>query len=123
MGRLPGDRVEIVGLEVRTVIGIFGWERKRRQRVVLRVTLHADTRRAGTSDRIGDAVDYKTVSKRVQAFVAASRYFLVEALAEGVARTLLAEFPGVRRVDLRVEKPGALRGADTVAVEIARARR
>jgi dihydroneopterin aldolase len=123
MGDLPPDRVEIVGLEVRTIIGIFPWERKRLQRVRLDLSMEADVRPAGRSDRIEDALDYKTVSKRVQAFVKGSRFGLLEALAEAVAGLVLAEFARVRRVHLRVEKPGALRGADTVAVAVSRARR
>jgi dihydroneopterin aldolase len=116
------DRIDIVGLAVPAVIGIFDWERKVRQRVVLDLTLHAGLRRAARSDRIADALDYKKVSKRVQEAVRKSRFRLLEALAEEVARLLLAEFPA-RKVVVRVEKPGALRGARTVAVTITRSRR
>ena len=113
------DRIDIVGLSVRAVIGIFDWERRRRQRVVLDLSLATDVRRAARSDRIEDALDYKRVSKRVQEFVRKSRFFLLETLAEEVARLLLAEFPA-RAVTVRAEKPGALRGAVTVAVTITR---
>jgi dihydroneopterin aldolase len=117
-----GDRIDIVGLGSTAVIGIFDWERKVRQRVVFHLTLHADLRPAAKSDRIDDALDYKRVSKRVQSFARKSRYRLLETLAERVARLLLSEFPA-RRVVVRVEKPGALRGATTVAVTITRTRK
>jgi dihydroneopterin aldolase len=116
------DRIDIVGLGATAVIGIFDWERKVRQRVVLHLTLHADLRRAARTDRIADALDYKRVSKRVQDFVKKSRYRLLETLAQKVARLLLMEFPA-RRVVVRVEKPGALRGATTVAVTVTRTRK
>ena len=115
------DRIEILGLTVPTIIGIFDWERKVRQKVVLDLVLHADLRRPGRTDRIEHALDYKAVSKQVQAFVRGSRFFLLEALAEAVAAILIGEF-GVRRATVRVEKPGALRGARTVAVTITRTR-
>ena len=121
MGNEDGDRIDIVGLEVATIIGIFGWERKRRQRVLLDLTLHADVRRAARSDAIGDALDYKRVTRRVHGFVGASKFFLLERLAEEVARVLLEEF-GARRVTVRAEKPGALRHARTVAVTVTRSR-
>jgi dihydroneopterin aldolase len=121
MGEANDDRIEILGLAVPAIIGIFDWERKVRQKVVLDLALHADLRRPGRTDRIDDALDYKAVSKRVQAFVRGSRCFLLERLAEAVAGVVLAEFP-VRRVTVRVEKPGALRGARTVAVTITRRR-
>lgn len=115
------DRIEILGLTVPTIIGIFDWERKVRQKVVLDLVIHADLRRPGRTDRIEHALDYKAVSKGVQAFVRGSRFFLLESLAEAVAAVLIGEF-GVRKVTVRVEKPGALRGARTVAVTITRRR-
>lgn len=122
MASLPPDRIEILGLSVPAIIGIFDWERKVRQTVVLDLVLETDVRRPGRTDRIADALDYKAVSKRVQALVKASRFGLIEALAEEVARVLLAE-TGARRATVRIEKPGALRGARTVAVVITRTRR
>jgi dihydroneopterin aldolase len=116
------DRIDIVGLSVPTIIGIFDWERNVRQKVVLDLTLFLDTRRAARSDRIEDALDYKRVSKRLQEFVRKSRCFLLERLAGEVADILLEEF-GARKVRVRVEKPGALRGARTVAVTVTRERR
>jgi len=115
------DRIEILGLTVPTIIGIFDWERKVKQKVVLDLVLHLDLSRPGRTDRIEHALDYKSVSKQVQAFVGGSRFFLLEALAEAVAAVLLGEF-GVRKATVRVEKPGALRGARTVAVSITRSR-
>jgi dihydroneopterin aldolase len=122
MATAPPDRIEILGLAVPAIIGVFDWERKVRQTVVLDLSMETDVRRPGRTDRLADALDYKAVSKRVQALVKASRFRLVEALAEEVARTLLGEF-GARRATVRVEKPGALRGARTVAVVITRSRR
>ncbi len=119
MRETEGDRIDIVGLAVPTIIGIFDWERKVRQKVLLDLTLWTDVRRAARTDRIEDALDYKEVSKRLQGFVGASRFFLLERLAEEVAAILLGEF-GARQVRVRVEKPGALRGARTVAVTITR---
>jgi dihydroneopterin aldolase len=119
MRETEGDRIDIVGLAVPTIIGIFDWERKVRQKVLLDLTLWTDVRRAARTDRIEDALDYKEVSKRLQTFVGSSRFFLLERLAEEVAAILLGEF-GARQVRVRVEKPGALRGAKTVAVTITR---
>jgi len=53
--------------------------------------------------------------------VESSQYFLVEALAEAVAELCLDQ-QGVRQVDVRVEKPHALRFSRSVAVEITRKR-
>jgi dihydroneopterin aldolase len=53
--------------------------------------------------------------------VESSHYLLEEALADAVAELCLGQ-QGVRQVDVRVEKPNALRFARSVAVEITRKR-
>lgn len=113
------DRIEIRELLVRCVLGVDDEERREMQDVLVSVTLHADLRRAGESDRLEDAIDYRAVKKEVMAAAEGSRHRLVEALAERIAALCLAH-AGVRRVDVRVEKPGSLRFARSAAVEITR---
>jgi FolB domain-containing protein len=113
------DRIVIRELLVRTVLGVDDEERREMQDVLITVTLHADLRRAGESDRLDDAIDYRTIKKQVLAAAEGSRYRLVEALAERVAALCLGH-PGVRRVDVLIEKPGSLRFARSAAVEITR---
>ena len=115
------DRVLIKDLLLRTIIGVNESERDNLQDVLLNITLEADLRAAGRSDDIADAVNYRTVTKEVIAHVEASSHFLVEKLAAEVARICLRH-DGVNRVTVRVEKPGALRFADSVGVEITRTR-
>ena len=115
------DRIHIRDLLLRCVIGIHDWERRERQNVILHITLHVDLRRACKSDNVADTVDYVAVKKRAIAVVEASSFYLVEALAQAAADACLEE-PRVQRVDVVVEKPGALRFARTVAVELTRER-
>lgn len=113
------DYIEIRDLLVRTVIGVNEWERKDRQDVLITLRLYTDTRPAGRSDNIEDALNYRTVTKRVIELAESSRFYLVEKLAEEIARTCVVEF-GVPKVQVWVEKPGALRFARTVGVCIER---
>ncbi|MBK1734374.1 dihydroneopterin aldolase [Halorhodospira abdelmalekii] len=116
------DRIFIRGLEIETVIGIFDWERRIRQRVRLDLEMAADVASAAASDSIDDALDYKALSKRLIAFVGESEFLLVETLAEQVAAIVRSEF-AVPWVRLSVSKPGALRGAEDVGVVIERGQR
>lgn len=116
------DVVFVRGLEVDTVIGIFEWERRIRQKVSLDLEMAADISRAAATDSIEDALDYKTLSKRIIGYVSSSEYLLVETLAEGIATIVCEEF-GVAWVRLSVSKPGALRGAKDVGVTIERGQR
>jgi FolB domain-containing protein len=115
------DRILIRNLLLRAVIGVNDEERRNVQDVVLNITLETDTQAAGRSDRIEDTVNYRTITKQVIAHVEDSRYYLVEKLAAEVARLCLG-YAGVLRATVRVEKPGALRFADSVGIEITRTR-
>ncbi|MBI4305609.1 MAG: dihydroneopterin aldolase [Chloroflexi bacterium] len=115
----PLDRIQILGLKLTCVIGLNEWERLVQQEVLIDITIHADVRKAGFTDDVSDTVNYRTVGKQVVEHVAGSRYKLVEGLAESVARICLAQ-RGVRRVDVSVRKPGALRHTESVGIDITR---
>lgn len=113
------DKIHIRDLRTRCILGIFPEEREKAQEVVLNITLFADLRAAGQSDDISDTVDYKDVKMRVLELVEDSSFFLVERLAQAVASTCL-DTPSVEAVTVTLDKPGALRFAQSVAVEITR---
>jgi len=115
------DCIFIRDLLVRGILGINDWEREQPQDILLNLTLFTDLRRAGFSDDIADTVNYRTVTKGILAMVEASTRYTAEALAADIADLCLRE-PGVVRVRVRVEKPGALRFAHSVGVEIERER-
>jgi len=116
------DIIYLHDLRIDTVIGVFDWERRVRQTVILDLEMGADVRRAAASDRLADTLNYKAVAKRVIEFVGASDFQLVETLAERVAALVLAEF-AVPWLRLRVNKQGAVRGARDVGVIIERGAR
>lgn len=115
------DTVFIEQLAIDTVIGLYDWERRIRQRVILDLEMGFDIRAAAATDNVAEALDYKAVAKRVIAFVAASEFDLVETLSEQIATLILDEFP-VQQVTLRLNKPRALRGARGVGIQITRTR-
>ncbi len=116
------DRILISDLLVRCVLGVREEERREKQDVVLNLALDTDLRKAGQSDRLEDSVDYRSVKKRIVSMAETSQFRLVEALAEAVAEICL-EHRAVSRALVRVEKPGALRFARSVGVEIIRERK
>jgi dihydroneopterin aldolase len=115
------DRIFLRDLRTETIIGIYDWERKVRQTISFDLEFPGDVRRAAKSDRIEDTLNYKSVAKKVLAFVDATNCHLVETLAEGVAEMILREFP-LAWVKVTLNKPGAVRGSRDVGVEIERTR-
>ncbi|MBI4820356.1 MAG: dihydroneopterin aldolase [Deltaproteobacteria bacterium] len=117
---MPRDRIEIEGLRVDAVVGIYPHERRIHQRLVFDVTVETDLSEAGRTDDIRSTVDYDRIAQIVRN-TATSATWLVESMASNVADAVLA-LPRVESVRVRVQKPGALVDATTVAILIFRER-
>lgn len=113
------DKIFLSELKIDTIIGIWEWERRIRQSVIIDIEMSADIAKAAATDDVADTLNYKSVAKRIQEFVAASSFQLVETLAERIAAIIRDEFD-VAWVSVRVNKPGAIRGSRAVGVLIER---
>ena len=113
------DIIYIKDLRVKTIIGIFDWERKVKQEVSIDMEFPFDCKKAAETDSIEDTTDYKAITKAVIKFVEDSSFQLQETLAENIAELVKRDF-GVKSIKLRVSKPGALRGAKDVGLIIHR---
>jgi FolB domain-containing protein len=115
------DKIYIIDLLLRCVIGLNDWERTQKQDVLINITLYADLNRPCQSDRIEESIDYKELKKQIIAMVEGSSFYLIEKLADNIVQICLAH-PLVKAATIRVDKPGALRYAKSVGVEIFRMR-
>jgi FolB domain-containing protein len=115
------DKIIIKDLLVRGIIGVNDWEREHPQDILINIEIEADLKKAGESDNIEESVNYRTVAKKVIAHAEKAKRLTVEALAADIAKICVAEH-GVISARVRVEKPGAVRFARSVGVEIERHR-
>ena len=115
------DTIFIHALKTEAIIGIFDWERQVKQTVLVDIEISADIARAALSDSIDDTLNYKRVAKHVLAFVEASKFHLVETLAERIAMLILEDF-GLAWVRISLSKPGAIRNSRDVGVTLERTR-
>lgn len=113
------DKIFLEGLEVKCKIGIFDWERKIRQKVLIDLEIPADIRKAARRDSIKDTVDYKKIAKHTIDFVSQSEFYLIETLAERLTQSILKNFR-LSYIKLRLGKPAAIRGSKNVGIEIIR---
>lgn len=113
------DIVFLHGLKIETVIGIYDWERKIKQNVILDLDMGFDIAKAAKTDHIDNTLDYKAIAKRLIDFVSDSEFQLVETLAEKSAEVVLNEFP-VQWLKLKLNKKGAVSQAGDVGVIIER---
>ncbi|MFA7257635.1 MAG: dihydroneopterin aldolase [Kiritimatiellales bacterium] len=113
------DRIYIRDLALRCIIGLYPEERTNKQDVIINVTMETDLRAAGKSDDLHDTVDYKAIKLAILDFVENSSFNLIESLADGIAAICLKDTK-VQSATVTIDKPGALRFARSVAVEVTR---
>jgi dihydroneopterin aldolase/D-erythro-7,8-dihydroneopterin triphosphate epimerase len=116
------DRILIKDLSVEGILGINADERVNRQEILINAVLWADTAAAAASDDIGDAVNYRTITKALIAHVENGEPMLVERLVTDLTQICFDIDPRVEEVEMTVEKPGALRHARSVGITIRRSR-
>jgi FolB domain-containing protein len=115
------DKTFIKDLLVRGIIGINDWEREKAQDILINITVFSDTGQAAVTDDLADCIDYRALAKKVQAHAESAKRFTVEALANDLVKICLQE-KSVQKAIVRVEKPGAVRFASSVGVEVERSR-
>jgi len=113
------DIIFLSDLKIETIIGIYDWERETKQTIGIDLEMATDIRVAAEHDHIDHTLDYKSVAKRLIAFVETSNFQLVETLAEKICEIVTEEF-SVPWVRLKLSKPGAIRGARDVGILIER---
>lgn len=115
------EKINITGLAVDTLIGVYEWERQRKTRLLLDIQIDADLSKAMSSDNVNDTIDYANVATTVQTLAKESAFELLEALGGYIIAELLEKF-SIERVTLTIHKPGILPDASNVSVSMTRAR-
>jgi FolB domain-containing protein len=108
--------IRIKNLRLQTILGINDWERENKQDIVINIKLDFDGSKASMSDRIEDTVDYKSLKLKIIEFVDHSRFYLIEKLVAGIGGIIM-EDEKVNRATIEIDKPHALRYADSVSIE------
>jgi len=113
----PQARIQIKNMRLRAIIGANDWEREQKQDVAVSITADFDPTAVIASDNLADTVNYKTMKKRVMTLVENSAFFMIEKMAAAIIDAVMQD-PLVASTTVRVAKPGALRFADNVWVEL-----
>jgi FolB domain-containing protein len=113
------DKILLTDVRCTCIIGCNDWERTKKQEVIINICLYIDLSKPSASDDINDTIDYKELKKKVIDMAEKSSFKLIEALA-GAALQICLSYQEVMAARVRVDKPGALRYAKTVGVELFR---
>tara|TARA_B100000963_G_scaffold218906_1_gene190879 strand:- start:2589 stop:2960 length:372 start_codon:yes stop_codon:yes gene_type:complete len=113
------DKIFLSEIKIETTVGIWEWEKRIKQTVIIDIEMSADIKKAAATDDINDTLNYKAVAKSVRKLVEESQFQLVETMAEKISELILTEHD-VDWVKVKVNKPGAIRGSKGVGIIIER---
>ena len=109
--------INIRNLRLRTLIGFNPEEKAKKQDVVLNIEIDYAIEGSVLEDNIEDALNYKVITKKVIAHVEQGQFLLLEKLASEVLQ-ICSEHPSVSYARVTIDKPHALRFADSVSLTL-----
>ncbi len=118
----PVDIIYLHDLAIECVVGAWDWERDILQTVYVDLDMAWDISQAGQTDELEHTLNYRDISKAVTALVVARKFKLVETMAVEIADLLMTGF-AVPWCRVRINKRGAVSGAEDVGVIIERGKK
>jgi dihydroneopterin aldolase len=118
------DKIELKGMEFYGYHGVFPEETRLGQKFIIDLTVYADLKKAGNSDRLEDSINYAELYAICKRVAEEECFKLIEALAEKISADVLAAYESVQECVVKVIKPSPpIPGHyQHVAVEIKRSR-
>ncbi len=113
------DKIIIQGLKVKSLIGVYDWERTEKQALLVDAQISLDLSAAAVNDDLTQTLDYAGLANELDVIAEQSQYQLLEALA-GAMIAQLFKHAGVVEVVLTITKPEILPNADAVSVQLHR---
>ena len=110
--------INIENLRLRAYIRFQKWETTKLQDLVISYSFKYDTQHSANSDDVQDAIDYKKITKYIISIVEHQKFNLIEYLAEKIYQYIQAFDVSIQDIEVKVEKPQALRFADNVLVKV-----
>ena len=115
----PGmARIRVKDLRLRTYIGIKEEEINNKQDVLINLTILYPAVDAVEVNDIEHALNYRTITKAIIRHVEENRFALLERMTQEIL-DLVMENPAVRYAEVEVDKPHALRFAESVSITLA----
>ena len=111
-------RIRVKDLRLRTFIGIKEEEIINKQDVLINLTMLYSAADAVRDNDIEHALSYRTITKAVIKHVEENRFALLERLTQEIL-DLVMQHPEVRYAEVEVDKPHALRFAESVSITLA----
>jgi FolB domain-containing protein len=115
--------IRIKNLRVPVIIGVHEWEKVAPREITLNLKIEFDGSKAAETDSFGDTIDYSGLERGLREFLSARPWELIETIAHMAAEKILHDHALIDAVEVEVDKPYAMRFADSVSVTAAMRRR
>ena len=116
-GPAPKATIEIKNLRLRTLIGFNPEELTKKQDVVINILIRYRIGAKVLEDQVDEALNYKTITKKVIQLVENGQFLLLEKLVADVL-DVCSGHPDIAYARVTTDKPHALRFADSVSLTL-----
>ena len=109
--------INITNLRLRTFIGFNPEEQEKQQDIIINAEVHYPANKLCLSDDVENALNYKNIAKAIIKHVESGRFLLLEKLVSDVLE-ICQEHEWVSYAKVKIDKPHALRFADSVSISL-----
>lgn len=113
----PLANIFVEGLRIVCIIGDLPHERTEPQQILVNLKAQTDITRVAVSDNLNDSIDYVAMAALATRIAEQGRFHLVEALVSAMAKSILAQWPTIASISIRIEKANCIPNANACGVE------
>lgn len=113
----PLANIFVEGLRIVCILGDLPHERTEPQQILVNLKAQTDISRVAASDNLQDSIDYVAMAALATRIAEQGRFHLVESLVSAMAKSILAQWPSILSISIRVEKSNCIPTARTCGVE------
>ena len=107
---------------IKEIIGIHEHEKIKKQKIKFNIVIDVDQNILPNEKDIKSIVDYEKITNNLKNLIKNKRYNFLESLAEDSFKEIF-EDKRINSVKIKIEKPEAIKDADSVGVEVFKSRK
>ncbi len=102
---------------IQEIIGIHEHEKTKKQKIKFNIVVNVNQNTVPDEKDIKSIVDYEKITNKLENLVKNKKYNFLESLAEDSFKEIF-EDKRINSVKIKIEKPDAIKNADSVGVEV-----
>ena len=107
---------------IEEIIGFYKHEKEKKQKIIFNIVLDIDQNSLPDEKDIKSIVDYEKITNKLEILTKSKKYNFLESLAEDSFKEIF-EDKRINSVTIKIEKPEAIKNADSVGIEVFKTRK